>query len=185
MDGLSPESKILYDMLKANTAEIYAAKFASYKKEMLDAVKVFIDDTNSLIKGITVSLDTLHGQVEADLESVKTTLGRDLSAVKHSLSTEIADLPAAMARVERLDPGKQASAESAVGPNGHREDLYHQGIAGASRTPPPVGGMPSDCRFSLNCSNSQNQFTAASSTDSALSGYRAELPQFDGTTPKL
>jgi hypothetical protein len=47
MDALSPGSKVLYDMLKADTAEIYDAKFASNKKEMLDAVKVFVDDTNS------------------------------------------------------------------------------------------------------------------------------------------
>jgi hypothetical protein len=94
MDALSPESKVLYDKLKADTAEIYEAKFASYKKEMLDAVKVFIDDTNSQIKGITVSLDTFHGQVEADIEYVKMTLGHDLSAVQHSLSVESTSTPA-------------------------------------------------------------------------------------------
>jgi hypothetical protein len=178
MDSLSPESKVLYDMLKSDTAEIYEAKFASYKKEMLDAVKVFVDDTNSQIKGITASFDSFHGQVEADLESVKTTLGRDLSAVQHSLSAEIAGLATAVAQVVRIDSGKQTAAEPAVGPDGHRENMYHRGLAGAPCTPPPVGGMPSDRRIFPICPNSQNQFSAVSSTDSTLSGYRAELPQF-------
>ena len=46
MEELSPESKVLYDMITAETAELYESKFVEYKKEILDAVRKFVDGTN-------------------------------------------------------------------------------------------------------------------------------------------
>jgi hypothetical protein len=74
MESLSPEAKLLYDMLKSETTEIHEAKFASYKKEMLDVVKVYVDDTTEQLKDLKTSLDFVKGHVENDLTGVKESL---------------------------------------------------------------------------------------------------------------
>ena len=59
MENLSPESRLLYDLLKADTREAYEAKFLDHKKEILDAVKVFVDDTTKQFKEIEESLGSV------------------------------------------------------------------------------------------------------------------------------
>lgn len=60
MDNLSPESKALYELLKSDTKEEYESRFLQYKKEMLDAVKLFVDDTTSQIKDMEVTVEELR-----------------------------------------------------------------------------------------------------------------------------
>jgi hypothetical protein len=46
MESLSPESRALYEMLKADTKEEYEARFLAHKKEILDTLKVSLFDTS-------------------------------------------------------------------------------------------------------------------------------------------
>jgi len=58
MESLSRESRALYDLLRADTTEIYEIKFAAYKKEMLDVVKVFVNNTELQITEIGTTLES-------------------------------------------------------------------------------------------------------------------------------
>jgi hypothetical protein len=70
MDDLSPESHALYEMLQAESREEYEAHFVLYKKEMADALKVFVDDSVAQIKSMCASVDTSQQAMRADLASV-------------------------------------------------------------------------------------------------------------------
>ena len=50
MDQLAPESRAIYDLLRAKTAKEHDARFLDYKKETLDAVHKFVTDTPKQIK---------------------------------------------------------------------------------------------------------------------------------------
>ena len=45
MDNLSPESRTIYDLIRAETAEEFENRFLDYKKETLDVVRKFVNDT--------------------------------------------------------------------------------------------------------------------------------------------
>ena len=87
MTDLPPESKAIYDLLKAETAEEFEARFLDYKAETLDAVHQFVATTNKQIKSVTASVDAVRVAVNTDIESVKTSIGNDLDAVQSSLSS--------------------------------------------------------------------------------------------------
>ena len=92
MENLSPESKALYDLLRAETTEEYEARFLAYKKETLDAVHKFVATTTKEIKAVSTEIEAVRTAVNTDLEAVKSSLSIDLTAVKESLSSEIASL---------------------------------------------------------------------------------------------
>jgi hypothetical protein len=85
MEDLSPESRALYDLLRVETQEDYERRFLEYKKEMLDAFRPFVADTNGQIKAIHTTVGTLQATVRADLESAKTQIGEELHSIRHSL----------------------------------------------------------------------------------------------------
>jgi hypothetical protein len=60
MEMLSLESKLLYDMLKANTREEYEVRFLQYKKESLDAVKTFVDETQAGFRAMDADACKIH-----------------------------------------------------------------------------------------------------------------------------
>jgi hypothetical protein len=57
MDALSPESKALYELLCVESKEEYESRFLDYKKDLLDAVKVFVDDTTGQLSDINATID--------------------------------------------------------------------------------------------------------------------------------
>jgi hypothetical protein len=133
MENLSPESRTLYELLKTATREEYERRFISYKTELLDAVKLSIDDTTVQIQGVQASLDEVKATVSSDL----TALSSDLVALRSSVTTEIASLSEAITNLPRqttatetarsggsFPPGPRADA---VGPDGHYYQQFHRG----------------------------------------------------------
>jgi hypothetical protein len=126
----------------------------------------------------------------ADLEAAHHRFGSELSAVKGSLSAEIAALSSSVDRAIRSPPSASAgrapmphawqSGDGAVG-QGHGDDSLHRGKASASHQPPPVGGMHSGQIPSLRTFSS----TGPLNSDAVASAPRVELPQFDGANSKL
>jgi len=108
MESLSLESAQLYELITSETTEIYEAKFLSYKKEMMDAVKKFVGDTTSQIKDLGAAVDSVQTQVGSDLRSIKDSFRQDLEEVKLSLGTEIANLTAAVDKLVRPSSSKPA-----------------------------------------------------------------------------
>jgi hypothetical protein len=164
-------------------------RLASYRKEAASAVKVFVDDTTAQIRDVRATIDTVSSTVRADLDAIQVTLGHDLAGVRSSLSSEIATLSSTLDRVLRsgsvpdpaasraLDPGG-----SAVGQVGHGLSQQHRGMTSVLNTAPPVGGNTSDRSF---VSVPNSGLATTMNTDTNLSGPRVELPQFDGSNPKL
>uniref|UniRef100_A0ACD5WWR9 Uncharacterized protein n=1 Tax=Avena sativa TaxID=4498 RepID=A0ACD5WWR9_AVESA len=191
MDGLSPESRAIYDLLMVDSKEEYEKRFLDYKKEVLDAVHPFILDTKSQLKSVNTAVADIKASVEADLEATRSRLGGELSSVRNSLSAEIAQLAVAIERLPRPDPDTLVGRSSApshrdvgeepAGPIGRRYEFINRGTSCADHMTPPVGGMHSG-RNSLNFPG--HDANSSRGTDSAL-GPRVELPQFDGSNPKL
>lgn len=183
MEGLSAESRALYEILKTDTREEYEAKFIVYKKEMLDAVKVFVDDTKEQLRVVSDNIDLASEKMGADLEVVKATFAQELASVKFSLSGEISQLAATVDRAVRLNtrPPPWSPEDGAVGPDGHCVDLQLRGKACALHSPPPEGGMQSGQKFF----SSSSSAPVVDISDASGSALRVELPQFDGNNSKL
>jgi hypothetical protein len=94
MESLTPEARALYDLLKADTREEYELRFLQYKKVLLDAIKVFVDDTMSQLQAVAATVEEVRTTVTTDLSATKESLGAELVSVQASLSAEIADLAA-------------------------------------------------------------------------------------------
>ncbi|KAK1647967.1 hypothetical protein QYE76_065772 [Lolium multiflorum] len=149
MENLLPESKALYQLLRSETKEEYESRFATYKKEMLDAVKVFIDDTKEQIKDVHTTVDGVRTTVSADLQAAKESIGAERDAVKSTPSSEIAGLAAAVDRAMRFDPGAVAGRPSTsaskevdactVGPDGRHWETQNRGTNYAQHTNCPEG----------------------------------------------
>jgi hypothetical protein len=60
MENLSPESKVLYLLLKVETKEVYKNCFTNYKKEMIDAVYRYIKDTSTQIMDVASIVEPHH-----------------------------------------------------------------------------------------------------------------------------
>lgn len=130
--------------------EAYESKFLAYKKEILDAVKAFVNDTNKQLKAISTNIASVQEHVGADLEGIQAHLGSELESVRDSLSGDIASLAATMDCAIRSSPNAVVGGtpgpriwspeDGAVGKFGHRDDLQHPGKTSASHQPPPVGG---------------------------------------------
>jgi hypothetical protein len=60
MENLSPESKALYLLLKAETKEEYKNSFTDYKKEKINAVHQYIEDTSTHIMDVASTIDPHH-----------------------------------------------------------------------------------------------------------------------------
>ncbi|KAK1679066.1 hypothetical protein QYE76_039914 [Lolium multiflorum] len=187
MEELTPESRALYELLKADTAEEYEKRFLHYKKEVLDAFHPFVVDTRAQLK----SVDSGMASLSSDLQGVKAQFGQDLDAVRTTLTTEVANLTAAIAGIQRPDLSAGARdpsssrirdlEEATAGPDGRRWTHNSRGTALGTTLPPPGGGT-NFSQFdrgsnSLLCDNSTGTDTGH--------GPRADLPQFDGTNPKL
>ncbi|KAK1610510.1 hypothetical protein QYE76_034183 [Lolium multiflorum] len=145
MEELSPEARALYELLKADTAEEYEKRFIDYKKEVLDAFHPFVVDTRAQLK----SVDSGMAALSSDLQGVKVQIGQDLDAVRTTLSTEVANLTAAIAGLPRhnpttlaRDPSTSQARESDgtnAGPDGHRWTHNSRGMAAGTTLPPPGG----------------------------------------------
>jgi hypothetical protein len=162
MEKLSPEARAMYELLKIDSAEEYERRFLDHRKEIMDAVRIHVDDTTARITAniadVKVSMGddiaSVKASVGADLASVKTSLGGELNSVKSSLSTEIAHLAASVDRVLRANPYLAAATPagpSEVAPGGttvglprHQSFQDHRGIAPVGDTLSPVGGNFSD-----------------------------------------
>ncbi|XP_071679939.1 uncharacterized protein [Lolium perenne] len=194
MENLSPESKALYQLLRSETKEEYEIRFASYKKELLDAVKVFVDDTTEQITDVRTTIDGVRTAVSTDFQAAKESLGAELDAVKTSLSSEIAGLAAAVDRAMRCDPGAVAGRPSSsaskevdartAGPEGRHWDPQNRGTNCAQHTNSPEGGTNFDRNFFPQRQYNISRFPGSDSHNFA-SGFRFDLPHFDGANPKL
>ena len=190
MEDLTPESRTIYELLKANTREEYEKRFLDHKKEILDAVREFVDDSNKQFGDLNVSLTSVQNGLAADLTETQATIGAELDAAMKSLSSEIAELKDAVDRAIRTSPSASAGgtpappsrtpADDVVG-QGHGSAHDHRGLANSSSAPPPVGGMNGSPNFSSQF-NSAQQFQNHDTSDSAP---RVELPHFEGSNPKL
>uniref|UniRef100_A0ACD5VZF2 Uncharacterized protein n=1 Tax=Avena sativa TaxID=4498 RepID=A0ACD5VZF2_AVESA len=191
MEGLSEESKALYELLKADTSEEYDKRFAEYRKEVTNMIKPFVADTGRQLKTVTGSVVDIRSTLSADLVETKAQIGEELDSLRNLLSSEIAQLTAAIGRIARPDPDVLASApsashhrepgESAAGLDGRRCEHTNRGLVCVEHTPPPVGGMHPG----------RNPAFASNSSPGTLHGTdaghapRTDLPQFDGSNPKL
>jgi hypothetical protein len=92
MENLSPESRALYEMLHAESREEYETCFVTYKKEMADTLKVFIDESAGQIKKFLLSVDMAQQALREDIVSIHANLSHELDTVKCSLSADIATL---------------------------------------------------------------------------------------------
>jgi hypothetical protein len=169
MENLTPESRALYDLLRAESKEEYESRFIVYKKELLDTIKVFIDDTTGQLSDINATINDARAQMSADLQATKESIGVDLKSVKTTLNAEITGLAATLDRANRLDPTTKATASSssitremepaAAGPNGRRWEHLNQGITYAPHTYSPKIGtkfdhnFPNSCQFNIFCQN--------------------------------
>lgn len=71
MEELSPESRALYEILKAESEGEYEWRFVEYKKEMMDVIRPFVADTTKQIKAVNSSVALIQTTVSTDLEAVK------------------------------------------------------------------------------------------------------------------
>ncbi|KAK1696848.1 hypothetical protein QYE76_013545 [Lolium multiflorum] len=78
MEGLSPESRALYEILKADTQEEYEERFLAHKKEILDVMRGFVVDTTKQIRAVSTSV-----------ESVRVAMGDELTEARNSIGTEL------------------------------------------------------------------------------------------------
>jgi hypothetical protein len=92
MDALSPESRALYELPCMESKEEYESRFLECKKELLDAVKVFVDDTTGQISDINATVDETRFQMSADLQAAKASISVELESSKTTLSSEIVGL---------------------------------------------------------------------------------------------
>jgi hypothetical protein len=183
MDDLSPESRALYEMLRAESREEYESRFVLYKKEMADALKVFVDDSAAQIKSVRASVDTGQQAMRADLASVQANLGHELDAVKSSLFAEIATLSAAVDRALPTPPAPLATHGGDAGLFRHCSSQPTRGTTSATHEFPPVRGNFLDqpiVPLSL-----PEQVPLSPNSNASHSGPRVDLPQFDGANPKL
>lgn len=191
MEDLTPEAKLMYDLLRTESREEYEKRFLEHKKEVLDAVRAFVVDTNKQLRSLGNSIDSVQEAVEGELADTKLALGADLGSVKSSLSSQIARLAASVDRALIANPSPAAGGSpalplgqpggGAVGPDGHCCASQHRGMGCASGTPPPVGGNNLDRQLLLHQKLGGN----LSVTDPSASAPRVELPSFDGANPKL
>jgi hypothetical protein len=191
MEEWSPEAKTLYSILKAETKEEYEARFLDYKKESLNAVRIFVEDTKAKLHAVNDSIDAAKEATATEIAEIRTTLGADLATMESKLSAEIAQLSTTVDRAIRSIPRASAGGspalpiwrlgDSNVGQVGLRDDQGNRGMACAPHTPPPGGGMHIGQTSSLILNPTQH----SSVTDSGSSAPRVELPVFDGNNPKL
>jgi hypothetical protein len=154
MEDWSPEAKALYSILKAETKEEYEARFLDYKKESLDVVRIFVEDTKAKLLLVNESIDVAKVATGAKIAEICTSLGAELATMEGKLSAEITQLSTTVDRALRLSlstevDGSPASQNwhpggSTVGPSGHREDHLNRGLACVSYTPPPGRRMQPD-----------------------------------------
>jgi hypothetical protein len=90
MEEWSPEAKTLYSILKAETKEEYEARFLDYKKESLDAVRIFVEDTKAKLHAVNDSIDATKEATATEIAEIRTTLGADLATMESKLSAKIA-----------------------------------------------------------------------------------------------
>jgi hypothetical protein len=171
--------------------EEYEQSFLQYKKESLDAVKVFVDETMAQLKEVNASVVDMRSSVGADLRAAKDSIGTVLDNVKTSLSTEIAGLAASVNRMLRPDAIDLAGASASTlprvdaftaGPDRRRWDQHHRRAACALHIASPVGGnYPDRPQKSL----APTDLVPVPHTDISSPGPRVDLSQFDGANPKL
>lgn len=152
---MSAESWSLYEILKAETKEVYEIRFLEHKKEILDAVKGNIDDIRHQIKDVAEHVDTVHADVSAKIAEATTSLGAELSTVRTKLSAEITQLSSSVNQALQAipqQPNWQRGGDN-FGPNGHQSSSSNPGKAYELHTPPPGGGTNSGQKppFSMNC----------------------------------
>ena len=122
MADLPPESKVIYDLLMVETREAYEERFLAHKKQILDSIKNFVDDTTKQFK-------TVHDLLGDEIGDAHASIGEDLEQVKSKLSAEISHLSATIDRAIRSIPNASAGGSPAtptcrpgdgtIGPAGH------------------------------------------------------------------
>lgn len=152
---------------------------------------VFVANTTNKLKAVMAAVESLRESVASDLEAIQAQIGGDLDSVRRSLIAEIADLAAAVGRISRPDPSAMAPRPLAqqsrdpgggtVGPDGRRWEHDIRGKVCDFHTPPLAGGT----QFGQNLIVSLGIGSSSSHHTDSAPGLRAELPQFDGSNPKL
>lgn len=180
MEDWSPESRALYEIL---TREAYETRFLDHKKEVLDAVRIYVDDTSKQLRNVNDSINSVHATMGEELEAVKAAIGVDLESVKGKLSAEISQLASSLDRAIRLIPTSTSGGPSdrAAGPVGHRDEHTTRGLACVNHQPPPAAGT----NYTQNFSSLLNLGNSSSVTDPSASAPRVELPQFEGVNSRL
>ncbi|XP_071683141.1 uncharacterized protein [Lolium perenne] len=146
MENLLPEARAIYEIITAETREAYENRFLDYKKESLDAVRTFVEDTTKQFASVNASIATVQASMGTELAAVQAALGADLAIIKGGLSAKISQLASTVGRA--IQSPRPASVEGApgsiprtpgvgaAGPHGNCIATNHRGMASA---PPPVG----------------------------------------------
>lgn len=162
MERISPETKAIYDLLRAD-----------FDQALDKAHRDRVDSTAQTL----AKLDQLSGRID----EVKLSIGVDLGELRQGLDRSS---PTTDQAKGTATPPSSASAGGPSGPDGHRVEHEIRGSGHKVYVPPPVRGMQLDqthVRSPLSSIENLHQ----SSTDVFGLGPRIELPRFDGSNPKL
>ena len=163
MDRISPETKAIYDLLRAD-----------FDKANGDRA----DSTAQAIAQIDAKLDRLSGRID----EVKLSIGVDIDELRQGLDRSAAN----SSEPSRGAPATPARAPSSspTCPDGHDVDIENRGSGHRIYVPPPVRGTQHDQLISRPPLSSIENFRQNASDVFGL-GPRIELPRFDGGNPKL
>ncbi|XBH56994.1 hypothetical protein VPH35_078691 [Triticum aestivum] len=166
MAQIPPETRVIYEMMRAD-----------FDLALNKSLRDHTDSTTQAILKLDAKLEQLSGRID----EVKLSIGVDLDELRSGL--DCASAP--------VDSGKGTSTTSpsasggvSSGSEGFRSDNKHKSLGQRLYVPPPARGMQIDLpspRVPLSSIENLHQ----SSSDVFGSGPRIELPQFDGSYPKL
>lgn len=181
----------MYELLKTESTAVYEERFLAHKKEVLDAMRLYVADTNRQFRKMGENIISVQTAVGAEISAVKSSICADFESAKAQITSDIASLSATVDRAVKraqTNTGKASAStthqasQNDVGPDGHRFVQFTRGSASASASPFPYTGMNSNRNSTLNSSPSGSNPSSATTSGSAP---RVELPQFDGSNPKL
>jgi hypothetical protein len=144
MDDLSPEGHAIYDLLKTESDAAYEERYLTHKKEVLDGIRGLVVNTNKQLKGLENHIYHIQHAVESELSEVTATFHTDLETVRLQFGAELTHLSNSVDRAFHMaattSTAQQWVGNLADGPNGHRREPQHRGMACAHGTPPLAGG---------------------------------------------
>jgi hypothetical protein len=172
MDKISPETRAIYEFLRADFDAALTKASTEHREEVVNAF---------------AKLDSKLDQLSGRIDDVRLAIGVDLDELRGELGVERGATPPTSTPVSPREPGQgpppaQASGGSS-GSEGAQSDLEHRS-SGPRYVPPPVRGMHTETSQSRQLVPAAENFRSFI-PDAVNFGPRIELPRFDGSNPKL